>query len=41
MEKIDPDHEVTRRLRDVVETSGLLRAFRKVLGIKDRKRLGR
>ena len=40
MEKIDPDHEVTCRLRDVVETSGLLQVFRRVLGMKRRKRLG-
>jgi hypothetical protein len=32
MEQIDPDHEMTDRLRDLLETSLLLRALRKFKG---------
>jgi tetratricopeptide (TPR) repeat protein len=41
MEQIDPDHEVSRRLRELFDTALLLRTVRKLLGFRGRKRLGR
>jgi tetratricopeptide (TPR) repeat protein len=41
MEQIEPDHEITCRMRDVLDTSLLLKAFRNVLGMRGRKRLRR
>jgi hypothetical protein len=41
MEQIDSGHEVTIRLRELLETSLLLRAFRKVLGLMGPGKLDR